>query len=54
VRLTALGLSFVKEVMELHQSQVELVAHDNGTEALLKFPQSRPGRMNSPLQAING
>jgi two-component system sensor histidine kinase CreC len=32
-------LNFVKEVMELHQGRVELVSHDNGTEARLKFPQ---------------
>lgn len=37
-RSSGLGLNFVKEVMELHQGRVELVSHDNGTEARLRFP----------------
>ena len=37
-RSSGLGLSFVKEVMELHQGLVELVTHNDGTEAVLKFP----------------
>jgi two-component system sensor histidine kinase CreC len=37
-RSSGLGLSFVKEVMELHQGSVTLNSDGSGTEALLKFP----------------
>lgn len=41
-RSSGLGLSFVKEVMELHQGSVTLSSDDNGTEAVLKFPRTLP------------
>lgn len=37
-RSSGLGLNFVKEVMELHQGRVELLAHADGMEAVLRFP----------------
>ncbi|PPD05123.1 MAG: two-component system sensor histidine kinase CreC [Methylobacter sp.] len=37
-RSSGLGLSFVKEVMELHQGSVKLISKAEGTEAVLEFP----------------
>ena len=38
-RSSGLGLSFVKEVMELHQGSVTLTSNESGTESVLKFPR---------------
>ncbi|GAB6142024.1 two-component system sensor histidine kinase CreC [Methylosoma difficile] len=37
-RSSGLGLSFVKEVMELHRGSVSLTSSESGTEAVLRFP----------------
>ncbi len=37
-RGSGLGLSFVKEVMDLHQGTVTLTSNNEGTEAILVFP----------------
>lgn len=37
-RSSGLGLSFVKEAMELHQGSVTLLSDDSGTEAIIRFP----------------
>ncbi len=40
IRSSGLGLSFVKEVMELHHGMVKLTSAENGTEAVLAFPSN--------------
>jgi len=38
-RSSGLGLSFVKEVMDLHHGTVKLTSEDGGTQAMLIFPR---------------
>lgn len=37
-RSSGIGLSFVKEVMDLHQGSIYLTSDNNGTKAKLLFP----------------
>jgi two-component system sensor histidine kinase CreC len=37
---TGLGLSFVEQVIQLHQGQLQILNHSDGVEVRLYFPYS--------------